>query len=159
MNVGVELSVNVTGLQKKKLFRLCPPSAVVFCCIRINFFCVTLSASSSPFLSHVYNRCGVCVCVCVSCIYWLEFCDVHVCLHLCEGLISTCPCACRPSSFHRCRLLLSSCCSGCHRNARSSAAAAPLPHFLFSFPSVTQNWAALLLTRHLFPLQAASRSK
>lgn len=40
MNVSVELSVNVTGLQKA--FRLCSLSAVDLCCIHMNFLCDTI---------------------------------------------------------------------------------------------------------------------
>lgn len=106
MNVGVELSVNMTGLQNA---------------VRLSSLCSCLLLHSHElfvwhylhFLASLYPLfiTNVGVCMSVSCIYWLKFCHVHVCLHLRKGLISMWLYACRLSSFQCCRLLLSSCCS------------------------------------------------
>lgn len=63
------------------------------------------------FLSSFYPLfiTNVGMCMSVSCIYWLRFCDVSVCLPLCKGPISMWLYACCLSLFQCCRLLLSSC--------------------------------------------------
>lgn len=104
MNVGVELSVELTGLQKA--VRQSPLSAGIYCCIHMNFLCGIFCILSSFYPLFITN---VGVCMSVSCIYWLRFCDVSVCLLLCEGPISMWLYACCLSLFQRCRLLLSSC--------------------------------------------------
>lgn len=106
MNVGVELSVNVTGLQNA--FRLCSLCSCLLLHSHELFVWHYLHFLASLYPMFITN---VGVCMSVSCIYWLGFCDVYVCLHLCKGVISMWLCACCLSSFHCCRLLLSSCCS------------------------------------------------
>lgn len=86
MNVDGRLSVNVTGLQKA--FRLCSLSAVVFCCIHMNFLCDIIcifEPLSIPCLLRMWG------CVCLRPVYigsnFVTY-TVYVCLHLSKGLIS-----------------------------------------------------------------------
>lgn len=95
MNVGVELSVEVTGLQNA--FR--PRS--LFCRIHMNFLCDIICIFYPLFIPSFLRMQGACMSV--SCIYWLTFCGVSVCLHLCPISLWL------SVSFQRCRLLLSSC--------------------------------------------------
>lgn len=117
-------------------------------------FCVTLSAFSSLVISHVYYECGgvfVCVLYILAQILWRI---LSMSVSICPKVLSVCDCMLELVPVLQTVVVFLLFC--CHRNTSSSTAAVPLPHFLFSFPSVTQNWAALLLTHHLFPLQAAS---
>lgn len=87
MNVGVELSVELTGLQKA--VRQSSLSAAVFCCIHMNFlrgiFCIFYPLSI-PSLSRMWG----CVCLCP--VYIGSDFVMYPSVSLCVKVLSVCDC-------------------------------------------------------------------
>lgn len=129
MNVGVELPVQA--------FRLCSLSAVVSCCIHVNFLCDILCIFQPPSIPCLSGMWG---CVCLRPVYigWCTSVSMRV------QVLSVCDCMLVPV-LQTVVVFLLFC---CHRNTSSSTAAAPVTTFpVLLFPSVTQNRAAFSSSR------------